>query len=199
MCYIYIRLWGWVSDKKISPGQFPETRLLFLTLFTFFILFLMKYRSTMKIMYIYIYEVFVKDSMSKRKKMSFLFNSLPWLSNGILWGINKLKQGLWCTICRSYIYIIYSSIYITVVLKKYSTVPNSCSFPQKHKLKTTYGNKHNKKQPKISHTHISNNCRSMYPMLHQSIALLPTNSQNSNIYKNSNQGDLGNFSPSHLP
>ena len=26
-------------------------------------------------------KVFVKDSMSKRKKMSFLFMSLPWLSN----------------------------------------------------------------------------------------------------------------------
>ena len=49
-------------------------------------------------------KVFVKDRMSKRKKMSFLFISLPWLSNGILWSINKLKQGLWCTIWLSYIY-----------------------------------------------------------------------------------------------
>ena len=37
--------------------------------------------------YIYIYigrKVFEKDSMSKRKKMSFLFISLPWLSNEIM-------------------------------------------------------------------------------------------------------------------
>ena len=33
--------------------------------------------------------------MSKRKKMSFLFTSFPWLSNELLWSINKLKQGLW--------------------------------------------------------------------------------------------------------
>ena len=39
----------------------------------------------------------------------------------------------------------------------------------------------------------------MYPMLHQSIALLPTSSQNNNIYKHSNQRELYNFSPSHLP
>ena len=31
--------------------------------------------------------------MSKRKKISFLFISLPWLSNELLWSINKLKQG----------------------------------------------------------------------------------------------------------
>lgn len=36
---------------------------------------------------------------SKRKKTSFLFISLPGLSNGILWSINELKQGL--------IYVIY--------------------------------------------------------------------------------------------
>ena len=59
--------------------------------------------------------------------------------------------------------------------------------------------KHNKKQPKISHTYTNNNFGSMYPMSHQSIALLPTSSQNSNIYKHSNQRDLYNFSPSHLP
>ena len=47
-------------------------------------------------------KVFVKDSMWKRKKMSFLFISLPWLSNKLLWSINNLKQGLWCTIWLSY-------------------------------------------------------------------------------------------------
>ena len=48
--------------------------------------------------------------MSKRKEMSFLFISLPWLSNGILWSINKLKQGLWCTIWISCVYMcIYNS------------------------------------------------------------------------------------------
>ena len=43
--------------------------------------------------------------MSKREKMSFLFISLPWLSNKFLWNINKLKHGLWCTIWLSYIHI----------------------------------------------------------------------------------------------
>ena len=41
--------------------------------------------------------------MSKCKKMLFLFISLSWLSNGLLWSINKLKQGLWCTIWLSHI------------------------------------------------------------------------------------------------
>ena len=45
------------------------------------------------------------------------------------------------------------------------------SFPQKHKLETTYRNKHNTKQSNISNTYINNNRRSMYPMLHHSIAL----------------------------
>ena len=35
--------------------------------------------------------------------MSFLFISLPWLLNGILWSINKLKQGLWCTDSDNYL------------------------------------------------------------------------------------------------
>ena len=63
-------------------------------------------------------KVFVKDSMSKRKKMSFLFILLPWLSNGILWSINKLKQGL-CIYIYVYVYIyIYTpkSIYIVLYL-----------------------------------------------------------------------------------
>ena len=46
-----------------------------------------------------------------RKKMSFLFILLPRLSNELLWGINKLKQWLWCTIWLSYIYI-YIYIYL---------------------------------------------------------------------------------------
>ena len=33
----------------------------------------------------------------------------------------------------------------------------------------------------------------MHPMLHQLIALLPTSSQNNNIYKHSNQRGLYNF------
>ena len=36
--------------------------------------------------------------MLKRKKRSFLFISLPWLQNKLLRSINKLRQGLWCTI-----------------------------------------------------------------------------------------------------
>ena len=67
------------------------------------------------------------------------------------------------------------------------------------KLKTTYRNKHKKKQPKIYQTYTNNNGRSVYPMLYQSIALLPTSSQNNDIYKNSNQRDHYNFSPSHFP
>ena len=49
-------------------------------------------------------KVFVKDSMSNNK-MWFLFVSLSWLANELLWSINKLKQGLWCNIWLSYIYI----------------------------------------------------------------------------------------------
>ena len=57
----------------------------------------------------------------------------------------------------------------------------------------------NKKQPKIYHTYAYSHRRSMYLMLHQSITLLPTSSQNNSIYKHSNKRDLYNFSPSHLP
>ena len=39
----------------------------------------------------------------------------------------------------------------------------------------------------------------MYPMLHQSITLPPTISQNNNICKHPNQRDLYKFSLSHLP
>ena len=45
--------------------------------------------------------------------MLFLFISLPWLSNELSWSINKLKQGLWCTIWLSYTYI---HIYIYNIL-----------------------------------------------------------------------------------
>ena len=59
--------------------------------------------------------------------MSFLFISLPWLSNKLLWSINKLKQGLWCTILLPYIYIyilyidvdIYVYIYIHIYMDIY--------------------------------------------------------------------------------
>ena len=37
-------------------------------------------------------KVFVKDSMLKRNKMSFLFISLPLLSDELLRSINKLKK-----------------------------------------------------------------------------------------------------------
>ena len=49
--------------------------------------------------------------------------------------------------------------------------------------------KHSKKQPKVSHSYTNNN-RSMNPMLHQSITLLPTSSQNNNIYKHPNPKHL---------
>ena len=65
-------------------------------------------------------KVFVKEHLSKRNKISFLFISLPWLSNELLWSINKLKQGLWCTIWLSYIYIYiylwYYFIYLFIYL-----------------------------------------------------------------------------------
>ena len=61
---------------------------------------------------------------------------------------------------------------------------------RKNKIKTTYRNKHNKKQLKIPHAYTNNLHRSMYPMLHQSITLLLTSSQNNNIY---DQRDLCNF------
>ena len=52
--------------------------------------------------------------------MYFLFISLPWLSNELLWSMNKLKQGLWCTIWLSYIYIyIYIYIYYIVYIYIY--------------------------------------------------------------------------------
>ena len=54
--------------------------------------------------------------------MHFLFISLPWLSNELLWSMNKLKQGLWCTISLSYIYIyiyILYSIYIYIYIYIY--------------------------------------------------------------------------------
>ena len=53
--------------------------------------------------YIYINDIFCKRQMSKREKMSFLFILLPWLPNRLWWSINKLKEGLWCTIRLSYI------------------------------------------------------------------------------------------------
>ena len=93
----------------------------------------------------------------------------------------------------------YLSTSFGYVLKKYLTFTTYYSFPQKHNLKTTYRNKHNKKQPKISHTYTNNNRSSTYLTLHQSMALLPTSSHNNNIYKCLNYRDLYNFPPSHLP
>ena len=64
-------------------------------------------------------KVFIKDSMSKRKKMSFLSISLPWLWNELLWSTNKLKQGLRSTIWLYdiiYIYIYYIYIYIYIYI-----------------------------------------------------------------------------------
>ena len=67
-------------------------------------------------------KVFIKDSMLKRKKVSFLFLWLPWLSNELLWSINKLKEWLWCTIWLSYIqyifyiYIVFYIIYIIIYI-----------------------------------------------------------------------------------
>ena len=55
-------------------------------------------------------KVFVKDSMTKRKKMSFLFILVPWLSNELLWSINKLKQDYGAL----FDYHIYIYIYIYI-------------------------------------------------------------------------------------
>ena len=56
--------------------------------------------------------------------MPFLFVSFPSLSNELLWSINKLKQGLWCTIWLSYIFnicILYIDmcIYIYIYIHIY--------------------------------------------------------------------------------
>ena len=57
--------------------------------------------------------------------MLFLFIFLSWLSNGLLWSINKLKQGLWYTIwlidiIYIYIYIyLYKYIYIYIYINIY--------------------------------------------------------------------------------
>ena len=67
----------------------------------------------------YIYIVCKRQYVETLKKMSFLFISLPWLSNELLWSINKLKQGLWCTIWLSYKYI-YIYIYINIYIYIYS-------------------------------------------------------------------------------
>ena len=66
--------------------------------------------------------------MSKRKKLSFLFISLPWLSNKLLSSMNKLKQGLWYTIWLSYIYI-YIIIHKTVTVTKYLIVLKKYLWP----------------------------------------------------------------------
>ena len=79
-------------------------------------------------------KVFVKERLSKRNKISFLFISLPWLSNELLWSINKLKQGLWCTIWLSYIYIyiyiwyyfIYLFIYLFIFWLLYGVSVEMC-------------------------------------------------------------------------
>ena len=75
----------------------------------------------------YALKYIVKDSMSKLKKMSFLFILLPWFSNELLWSMNKLNQGLWFTIWLSYIYIyiyiyIYDSIYIYMIVYIYKYI-----------------------------------------------------------------------------
>ena len=64
-------------------------------IFVYMYIYIYIYRVLSSYFYIYIYKsrkkVFVKTHMSKRKKMSFLFISLPWLSNELLWSINMLK------------------------------------------------------------------------------------------------------------
>ena len=108
----------------------PSGRLVHFTLF-----FLRDVKCKMLLYYVILYYVilycvkycyiYIKDSISKRKKMSLLFISLPWLSNGILWSINKLKQGLWCTIWLSYINIHNSTMkhlrfsYILIIIYIY--------------------------------------------------------------------------------
>ena len=43
------------------------------------------------------------------------------------------------------------------------------AFPKKYKHKTTYRNKHNKKQPKISHTFLNNHHTPMYSLCCQQV------------------------------
>ena len=48
-------------------------------------------------------KVCIKESMSKHKRIPFLFIliiSIPWISNELLWSLNKLKQILWLWCCK---------------------------------------------------------------------------------------------------
>ena len=73
--------------------------------------------------YIYIYNIYTYITyVYIYTYMSFLFILLLWLSNEILWSINKLKQRLWCTIWPSYIicmYIYYIYIFYNILYYRY--------------------------------------------------------------------------------
>ena len=48
--------------------------------------------------------------------MSLLFILLPWLSNDLLWGMNKLKRGLWCDICMHICICVCMYIYLCICI-----------------------------------------------------------------------------------
>ena len=84
----------------------------------------------------------------------------------------------------------------------FNNIQPMIAFRKKTSLKQLVEKKQNKKQPRIFHTytnHTNHNSRPIYTILHHSITLLPTISQNSNIYKHVNERDLYNLSSSHLP
>ena len=84
----------------------------------------------------------------------------------------------------------------------FNNIQPMIAFRKKTSLKQLVEKKQNKKQPRIFHTytnHTNHNSRPIYTILHHSITLLPTISQNSNIYKLVNERDLYNLSSSHLP
>ena len=58
--------------------------------------------------------------MLKLKKMLFLFILLPWLSNELSWSINKLKQGLWCTIKKNNLFWTFRLMSSSAVFLQYT-------------------------------------------------------------------------------
>ena len=72
------------------------------------------------------------------------------------------------------------------------------AFCKNTNLKQLIGTNTKRNNQNFSHIH-KQQPQINLPMLHQSIALLPTSSHNNNIYKHSNQRDLYNSSASHLP
>ena len=78
----------------------------------------MKHKNVINI-YLYLY-IFLKKTVcwNLKKCCFYLFRFLDYQMK--LWSINKLKQGLWCTIWLSY--IIYPSIYLSISIYLYTSI-----------------------------------------------------------------------------